>query len=119
MTRKSISKVLRYQVYEKYNGHCAYCGCDLEYSKMQVDHLNSFRNNGEDLSLDNLMPSCRQCNFYKGTSTIEGFRGKIGKIRENLTRNFIHNLALKYDLIEETNKEVVFYFEKEKEKKDE
>jgi hypothetical protein len=25
--RKSIPKSVRKQVYAKYNGHCAYCGC--------------------------------------------------------------------------------------------
>ena len=39
--RKAISKKDRKLVYEMYNGHCAYCGCELELKKMQVDHFNS------------------------------------------------------------------------------
>lgn len=31
MLRKPIQKKIREQVYKKYNGHCAYCGCKLEY----------------------------------------------------------------------------------------
>ena len=37
--RKPIPKSVRKQVYAKYNGHCAYCGCELEYKDMQVDHV--------------------------------------------------------------------------------
>lgn len=29
MTRKPIPKNIREQVYQKYDGHCAYCGCEL------------------------------------------------------------------------------------------
>lgn len=39
--RKAIPKQIRQKVYEKHNGHCAYCGCELEYKDMQVDHIDS------------------------------------------------------------------------------
>ena len=38
---KAIPKATREAVYRKYNGHCAYCGCELEYKDMQVDHAKS------------------------------------------------------------------------------
>lgn len=41
MGRKPIPKKIRKQVYQKYNGHCAYCGSKLEYKDMQVDHVIS------------------------------------------------------------------------------
>lgn len=31
MARKPIPKNIREQVYRKCNGHCAYCGCELDY----------------------------------------------------------------------------------------
>ena len=67
--RKAISKKVREQVFKKYNGHCAYCGCELKYEDMQVDHINSvyraeIHGNKVDDSLDNYMPACRSCNFY-------------------------------------------------------
>lgn len=31
--RKAIPKIIRQKVYEKYNGHCAYCGCEIGYKK--------------------------------------------------------------------------------------
>ena len=34
----SVTKAMRQQVYEKYGGHCAYCGRQIEYKEMQVDH---------------------------------------------------------------------------------
>lgn len=32
--RKAIPKRIRMTVYQKCNGHCAYCGCSLEYKDM-------------------------------------------------------------------------------------
>ena len=41
-----ISKKTREIVYNKYNGHCAYCGCEIEMKDMQVDHIvPKYRNN--------------------------------------------------------------------------
>ena len=36
---KTISKKTRVAVYEKYDGHCAYCGKEIEYKNMQLDHM--------------------------------------------------------------------------------
>lgn len=91
MKRKAISQKTRKAVYEKYGGHCAYCGCELDYKDMQVDHVDScYRNDPESKTgnevkksadelnqLDNLMPSCRMCNFYKSVSTLEAFRKRV------------------------------------------
>lgn len=37
--RKNLTKQQRQQVYNKYNGHCAYCGCELELQS-QTQILN-------------------------------------------------------------------------------
>lgn len=96
--RKSISKKVREQVYLKYNGHCAYCGCRIAYKEMQVDHLKSFyvhvdlyenQTANEINEIDNLMPSCRMCNFYKSTLSIGDFRKRIETISERLNELFI------------------------------
>ena len=34
-----MKKEERKIVYDKYNGHCAYCGKKIDYKEMQVDHL--------------------------------------------------------------------------------
>lgn len=117
MSRKAISQKDRVTIYQKYNGHCAYCGCELEYKDMQVDHINSvyraeIRHQEVDECLNNYMPSCRQCNFYKSTFTLETFRERISDtLVKNLQKNFNYRLALKYGLIKEDIKPIKFYFE--------
>lgn len=116
--RKPIPKQVREQVYAKYHGHCAYCGCELEYKDMQVDHINSVYvsmlvHGGVDECLENYMPSCRMCNFYKSTFTLEAFRERLTQVMmKNLQKNFSYRLAKKYGLIEENVQPIVFYFEK-------
>ena len=41
--RKSIKKSDRIKAYEKYNGHCAYCGKEIEYKEMRIDHIRPHR----------------------------------------------------------------------------
>lgn len=114
----AISKKIRQAVYEKYDGHCAYCGCKLELREMQVDHIKAqyvseCQGEKPDNSLDNLMPSCRQCNFYKQSYTIDSFRYHIqNTMFPNLQKGFQYRLALKMGLIEEKEWDGKFFFEK-------
>lgn len=129
MSRTPIPKKIRLLVYEKCNGHCAYCGCELEYKDMQIDHIESLAKHDYDLffkgierlterelhSIENYMPSCRACNFYKSTFDLETFRQNIStKLYNNMSTNFNYKLLLKYGLIKEDIKPVQFYFEKVK-----
>lgn len=109
--RKPIPKKVRQKVYEKYGGHCAYCGKELGYKDMQVDHIQSHYLNGSD-ELENYNPACRQCNFYKSTMGIEKFREQLTKLRERLRKVYIYRLSLAYNLIEEKENTIQFYFEK-------
>lgn len=122
--RKAIPKKTRELVYQKYQGHCAYCGCKLEYKDMQVDHIVSvYRHNmindisEEELnSIENYMPACRACNFYKGTWELESFRKNLSTmLYRNLRDNFNYKLLMKYGLIKEDLHPVKFYFEMEQE----
>lgn len=115
VSRKQIPKSIREQIYQKYNGHCAYCGCKLEYKDMQVDHVISVYGKDGGNNIDNLMPACRMCNFYKSAFSIDGFRKQLETLHERLQKTFIYRLALKYGLVEEHKKKIKFYFEKEKE----
>lgn len=110
-TRKPISKETRQLVYNKCNGHCAYCGCELKYKDMQVDHILAVGRGGGN-ELENLLPACRQCNYDKHEKTIEGFRKRISKdLYKSLERVFVYRLAKKYNLIKEEPRTVKFYFE--------
>lgn len=118
---KNIPKKARIIVYEKYRGHCAYCGCEIAYEDMQVDHIQSVYANtdyqqlmteDEIYSMGNYMPSCRQCNFYKSTFGLETFRTRLTEVMlKNLQKEFNYKLALKYKLITENIKPIRFYFE--------
>jgi len=48
LKRKSISKVMRQKVLDKYGGHCAYCGKILDLKTLRVDHLHPHYRGGED-----------------------------------------------------------------------
>ncbi|WP_124046066.1 HNH endonuclease [Clostridium perfringens] len=109
--RKAISKKVREEVYRMYDGHCAYCGCELEYKDMQVDHVKSlYANEGKD-EIDNYKPACRACNFYKSTMSLEEFREQLETISDRLEKQFIYRLGKKYGLVVEISKKIEFYFE--------
>lgn len=112
MKRKPIPAKVRRWVYEKYGGRCAYCGQPIAYKEMQVEHLMPLAKGGAD-SEENYMPSCRTCNHYKHTLTIEQFRGEIGRLTKRLQeRSYIYKLALRHGRITENTKPVRFYFER-------
>ena len=108
--RRKLAVGERKLVYAKTCGHCAYCGCDLPYESMQVDHAVSLHNHGED-SLDNMLPSCRECNYYKRGSNVDGFRRKLKRAfgREEKC-DFVKRLESKY-----SGWNGLFYFERMKE----
>lgn len=104
-------KRLRELVYQKYDGHCAYCGRKLAMKDMQVDHIVSRYNAGTD-DLDNLNPSCRMCNFRKQTFTISQFRKEITRQADTAMKTFANRMSVAYGLINFTPHKVEFYFEK-------
>ena len=118
---KPIPRKIRQELYEKYNHKCAYCGCELDYKDMQVDHVKSVYANTdisesmtveEMYSIDNLLPACRPCNFYKGSMELEVFRSRLTTtMMDNIRKEFTYKLAVKYGLIKEFVEPVKFYFE--------
>lgn len=116
--RKAISKKTRLEVFNKFGGRCAYCGCFMEYKDMQVDHIKPIHRGfyeprtEEDNSIENLNPSCRACNFYKSTYNLEAFRHNIEhRLIGKLHRDFNYKMLLKYGMIHEDFKPVRFYYE--------
>lgn len=117
--RKSIPKSIRKLVYAKYDGHCAYCGCEIPEKGFHVDHLHCIKNhdgpeNGRDINhIGNLMPACGSCNRYKSTMSLEDFRKQLQKIPDRLKRDVCtYNIAVRYGMVRENGEPVEFYFEK-------
>jgi len=108
----NMKKKLRLKVWHKYNEHCAYCGCKLEYKKMQVDHIDAKYLGGAN-DINNYNPSCRGCNFYKSTFTIEGFRKQLITLHERLFKIFIVKMAIRYGILTYKPFDEKFYFEKQ------
>lgn len=113
--RKYISKKDRMLIYNKFGGHCAYCGIEMEYKDMQVDHvvpLEGWSKQGSD-TLDNMFPACRSCNHYKRARTLEGWRRILEKTPQTLERDcYTYRQAVKFGTVTPTPKKIVFYFEK-------
>ena len=120
--RKKFTKSERQQVYDKFNGHCAYCGCGITLQQMQIDHKDCvdiytgiYEADGKDINnIDNLFPACRSCNHYKSTMTIERFRQALEHMPTVLMRdNVTYRNAVRFGLIKHPeNQKVKFYFEK-------
>ena len=113
--RKYISKKDRMLIYNKFGGHCAYCGIEMEYKDMQVDHvipLEGWSKQGSD-TLDNMFPACRSCNHYKRARTLEGWRRILEKTPQTLERDcYTYRQAVKFGTVTPTPKKIIFYFEK-------
>lgn len=118
--RKQLTTDQRLAVYNKYKGHCAYCGCEIDYSEMQVDHFAPVHLFGENNDFSNLMPSCRPCNIKKGTLTITKFREEIEESAEKLMQeNATFRLAERFGKVAILYAPVKFYYERYKEVTDE
>lgn len=101
----------RTEVYQKYNGHCAYCGKKIEIAEMQVDHIKAKRNGGTN-DIENLNPSCRSCNHYKRAFDLEGYRKYLLTLDERIRKDYINRVAIDYGVISLTKFDGRFYFEK-------
>lgn len=114
----SFSKKVRQEVYNKTNGHCAYCGCELP-KRWQVDHVvpverqnGKYTGRGTD-DIDNLLPSCPSCNNYKSCLDLEDFRDQVEHTYYTvLTGTKTILIAERYGIVERHKKEIEFYFEK-------
>lgn len=76
---KGFTAEKRIQVFNKFNGKCAYCGIglELEYNYnnkigLCIDHI--IPQNPKNNKIENLFPSCRSCNSQKQNKSIEEFR---------------------------------------------
>ena len=68
---RKFSSALKQAVWDKTDGYCYYCGKKLKpWQTFSIDHVIPVIQGGTD-DLENLVPSCKQCNARKGA--------KVGK----------------------------------------
>jgi len=108
----------REAIYKKYDGHCAYCGVEIDIREMQVDHfwpqfLAYYQPDLDNNRPWNLMPSCRKCNNFKSGMRPEVFRKQLELQVTRLRKNAQFDRALRFGQIEITERPIVFYFEKQ------
>jgi 5-methylcytosine-specific restriction endonuclease McrA len=121
---KEIPEHKRKIVYKKYKGKCAYCGEDLEYRKMQVDHITpKYRKTSHKEAaswgllkgtndIENLNPSCRSCNASKSTFTIDNWRKELVLKEMRLMRDSsVYRILKRFEVIKVVKNEILFHFE--------
>ena len=74
----------------------------------ELERMNVVRGLDEE---SNLVPSCKRCNLWKSTYTLENFRIEIGKQPAKLLKNSNYKMALDFGLVVESDIEVKFWFE--------
>ena len=109
--RKCISMRKRKLVYEKCNHRCAYCGCELNFESMHVDHVEPISRGGQS-EVSNYLPACSFCNIFKSDYSVEEFRENIVGLRKRLFCNCLaYRVAEQYGMISFVPHDVRFYFE--------
>lgn len=118
--RKKMPQSQRDKIFEMFTGKCAFCGGYLVkgWHVSSVQDLQDFIWSyiSKTLATPDMLPflpSCQSCNGVRGKLTIEGFRRKIAGdlffIQEACIQ---YRTSLRFGLVEETAKEVIFYLEK-------
>lgn len=114
MKRRKWTKEERKQIFQKYKGHCAYCGLPITIQEMQVDHIVALKRGGPD-SIENANPACRMCNKYKDTLTLYDFKNwLLAGVTGRLRKLFIFRIAERYGMISVNDWDKKFYFERVK-----
>ena len=117
----ALNKKTREAIYKKYNGHCAYCGKEIEYKDMQVDHMYS-KSSGESYakivgkveleSMENYMPTCRRCNNYKSNLSLPEWRKFMERLHERAMAQTSIKVGVDFGIILVGKFDGKFYFEK-------
>lgn len=116
----AIKKSVREKVFNKYEGHCAYCGKTMTYKEMQVDHYYpqcKARFYARRFKIDvhaeeNLMPTCRRCNHYKRAASPVAFKKLMKSLHERLEAIYILKVAVDFGMATIQPFDGRFYFEK-------
>lgn len=118
-----LTKAQREQVRMKFDGKCAYCGCDLP-TRWHADHIEPVVRNDwlkvprapdwpERDTIENMNPACPPCNIDKHSLSLESWRQMIERSNEVLMRDVsTFRRALRFKLLEIRPEPVTFYFER-------
>lgn len=119
----ALTKKMRQHVWDKSGGKCWYCGCELPMKGWHADHFNPVKRgyatetgmaHPENDKLSNIVPACAQCNLFKHSFSIEGFRREIeSQVTRALAYNRNVRQALRFGLITIHEKPIIFWFEKQ------
>ncbi|QSR18423.1 HNH endonuclease [Novosphingobium sp. KA1] len=114
----------------KFDGKCAYCGCDLGKT-MHADHIEPVIRIttdawGKPLPADekrmikpernrvgNMMPACAPCNIHKGGYPLEAWRAYIQRSAEIVRKQTsTFRTGERFGIITVSAEPVIFYFER-------
>ena len=129
----AFTKQQRIEIYSKFKGKCAYCGCEIQLKDMQVDHIipqtqfiadikNKFQipeflehlKPTDCNHIDNLFPACRVCNNWKSAHSLKRFRSELSEQVKRLNSySSNYRIAKKYGQISEIVSPIRFFFENE------
>ncbi len=116
----SLTKKQRQEVYNKSDGHCWYCGCDLP-DRWHVDHVEPVRRSydGEMTNLEklhvmeNFVPACPPCNIFKSSSSVEQFRKRVENLVSCIREYSVKfRNAERFNMVQDLRDPVIFWFEK-------
>lgn len=123
-----LNKKQRAALREKFGGRCAYCGEPLG-ERWHADHIEALVRNDwfkrcgfstpnappsypERDTVENMNPACAPCNIDKHSMTLENWRQIIAGSNAVLRRDVsTFRRAVRYGLIAQVEKPVVFFFE--------
>ena len=98
---------------EGMNHKCTYCGKEIEYKDMQVDHVVPKCSYNSTDDIENLMPSCRRCNHYKRANSLATFRRYLLEMKRKLIdESYLGKVAMDYNMLEWTGWDGKFYYER-------
>lgn len=131
-TKKELYRLTKEMLHQKFDGLCAFCGFELGerwhiWNIQPVQTVVNYKGEiiiGDD-SYENKLPACISCNTTRihASGYDKNIRVNIEEFRQWLYHEFdfmknhsmtstYYKKCIKYGLIEETGKEIVFYFER-------
>jgi 5-methylcytosine-specific restriction endonuclease McrA len=105
-SRKSISQILRYAIYNRDACKCVYCGQQVipgahhseTTAAATLEHVTPWSKGGRD-DETNLVTACAHCNFSRKNSTLKAFASRKGFNYKEILRVSRNRRARKIDRV--------------------